>query len=60
MLRWFARRLNEARNYERGFTLIELLVVRMSQQVAPLCALWITLIKLWREGARLGLDAAAY
>ncbi len=34
--------------------------VRMFQQVAPLCALWITLIKLWRERARLGLDAAAY
>ena len=27
MLRWFARRLNEARKDERGFTLIELLVV---------------------------------
>ncbi len=54
MLRWFARRLNEARKDERGFTLIELLVVRMFQQVAPLCALWITLIKLWRERARLG------
>ncbi len=27
MLRWFVRRLNEARKDERGFTLIELLVV---------------------------------
>jgi len=27
VLRWFARRLNEARKDERGFTLIELLVV---------------------------------
>ncbi len=44
MLRWFARRLNEARKDERGFTLIELLVVvtysKRTSRVLPLSRAW--------------------